>query len=726
VAALIVFDMLEFMKKKIVIPVVVLLILAVFFSFKYRVTQSSEERRQLVVATVLKTIEAGHFSPRPINDSFSVRVYQKIVGQLDYEKLFFTQEDIDRLEKYKFKIDDEIRLNSLEFFDTLDAIYQRRTVNAEQYYKQILNGTFTFDGNETIQLIADKEPYAKNNEELKNRWLIHLKYRVLTKYVDLKSEQEKKYKDSVNVKVKPDTALVNQARDDIKRFYERWFKRINKWKDDDRFALYVNAIANNEDPHTEYFPPVEKKDFDVMMSGSFFGIGAKLRQESDKTIVAEIVTGSPSWKQGDLKAGDEISKVAQGDNPPVDIAGLEIDEVVKLIRGDKNTEVRLTVKKADGTTKVIPIMRGVVSLEETFAKSTIIKSKIGKIGYIYLPEFYADFNHTSGRRCAIDIEIEVKKLMGEGVEGMILDLRNNSGGSLGDVVDMAGVFVGRNAVVQVKNNHEAPRTLHAQAADTAVYKGPFVVMVNENSASASEILAAAMQDYKRAVIVGTGTYGKGTVQKMVGLDDVLDPFSRMKLNSDTGSEGVSIGSIKMTMEKFYRVNGGSTQLKGVTPDIFLPDINDFEDEDMGERHNKSALPWDEIAPSKYRPVNSIPNMGQLVKYSRNRVEKNATFRLIEENARYIKDKKDNNIVSLNEKLYKKDLEEAEKMSKKWEELNKVSLDMEIENPTADLQKINIDSATIAKNKDWLKRLGKDVHLAETVNIVSDLYKQTQK
>jgi len=478
------------MKNKILIPLLILGVLAAFFSFKYssKSGQSSETRRKIVIDAVMKTIDAAHFSPKQLDDTFSARVYHKFITEFDYDKLFFTRQDIKKLNAYEFQIDDEIKNNSIEFFDSFDAIYIRRTASAEKYYKDILSKPFTFTGNEELQLNPDKEEYAADDNALGERWRERLKYRVLAKYVDLKNEQDKKKenKDSVNARFKSDKELEVAAREDIRKTYERWFKqRIYKLKDDDRYTAYVNAIAETEDPHTAYFPPVEKKGFDEQMSGSFVGIGARLSPANDKVTVSEIITGSPSWREGELKAGDEITKVAQEKGEAVDIAGFELDDVVKLIRGPKDTKVHLTVKKVDGSTKVITIVRGVVEIEETFAKSAIINSKNGPVGYIYLPEFYADFNHTSGRNCSTDVAAEVKKLKEAGVTGIILDLRYNGGGSLGDVVDMAGIFVGKGPVVQVKGSHSSPSVLRAQGGDSAFYSGPLAIMVNESSASAS-------------------------------------------------------------------------------------------------------------------------------------------------------------------------------------------------------------------------------------------------
>ena len=723
--------MFQFMKNKILFPLAILGVIAAFLSVRYitRNQQSSEEKRTIAIETAVKTIESLHFAPRPINDSFSDAVYKKIFADMDPDKLFFTENEMKTLRRYEFKIDDEIRMGSIEFFDSLDDMYQRSMANAEKIYPVVLDQPFTFESNETLNTNPDDQTYAADQDQLTKKWRAYLKYRVLSKYVDLKTEQDKKKdnKDSVNAVLKTDSELEAQAREDVRKSYQRWFKNMHKVKDDDRFTMYVNAITTCEDPHTEYFPPEEKKGFDEMMSGSFFGIGAQLKPENDKTTVSAIITGSPSWKQGELKAGDVITKVAQGEATPVDISGYELTDVVKLIRGPKGTEVRLTVKRPDGSIKVIPIIRGVVQIEDKFAKSAIIKGKDGNIGYVYLPEFYADFNHTSGRRCAVDVENEVKKLKDEGVSGIIIDLRYNSGGSLGDVVDMAGVFIGRNTVVQVKGNHAAPSQLRASGNDTALYSGPMAVMINEGSASASEILAAAMQDYKRAVIVGATSWGKGSVQKMVSLDDMLDPMTRLQMQSDTSSaDGQYIGSLKITMEKFYRVNGGSTQLKGVTPDITLPDVYEFEDDDMGERHNKAALKWDEIPAAAYTPVNKVGNIEQLKELSSSRVRNNPAFHLMEENAALVKKRRDEHIVSLNEQQFRKEQDEATAMSKKLEDVQKSTEKMDLINARADLERINLDSASIAKNKDWLTNLSKDIYIAETVNIINDLSHQGMK
>ena len=712
--------MLRFMKNKILIPLLIAGDLGTFFSFTYSNadTVDTQKRRELVLKTVSKAIKEGHYSPRGVDDSLSNMVYTKVLAW-DYDKKLFTQQEVNQLEGYRYQIDDQINQGSPEFFNKFNELFVKSIDNVESYYKEILDKPFTFTSNEEVELDGENLKYTANQTELKQRWYSYLKYRTLAKYVDLKKDQEKKLKDSANAARKTDAELEAEARIAIRKNQDTYFKRLRKMKEEDRFTFFVNAITGSHDPHTDFMPPKAKEAFDVSMSGSFSGIGAQLRDEDGKIKIVSIIAGSPSWKQGQLKKDDEIIKVGQGAEQPEDVQGWDIDDVVQKIRGKKGTEVRLTVKKVNGAQVVIPIIRGDVPLEEIFAKSAIINGKAGPIGYIYLPEFYADFQKANGRRCAEDVAIEVEKLKNAGVTGIILDLRNNGGGSLNDVVDMSGLFIDEGPVVQVKSTSSAPVVLR-DAQKGTLYDGPLVIMVNQNSASASEIMAAAMQDYKRAVVVGTPTFGKGTVQKIISLDDFLS-WSESVANKGSYDLNNPMGSLKLTVQKFYRVNGGSTQLKGVTPDITFPDPYKYLD--MGERKDKAALKWDEIPAAKYEAVTNPVNIAPLAAESKKRVSGSATFSLIEENAARIKKQEDDNTYSLNEGAYRKELEEANATSKKMEELEKKATQLTITNPKEDMGKINMDSTTITKNSEWIKNLQKDIYLAETVNIINDLTKQ---
>lgn len=730
--------MLAFMKNKILIPVMILGALAAFLSFRYAFAGGEKNQKTITLETVMATLSRGHFAPRKIDDSFSVAVFNKTLSSFDYRKNFFTQQDINALSKYKYRIDDEINTGSVEFFDVIDTIFRKRIDQTEGYYKEILKTPFTFTDNDSVQLNGDDLNYAADEAALKKRWEEYLKYLTLSKYVDLKKAQEpsKDKEDKSDEdeggeakkdkKPKTDDELEADARQSVMKGQDYFFKRLRKLDDEDRFAIFINAITNTEDPHTDFLPPEDKARFDEGMSGSFYGIGAQLQEDEGNVKVVSVIPGSPCWKQGELKVNDVIQKVAQGNAEPVDVEGRDLDDVVKMIRGNKGTTVKLTVKKVDGSVRVIPIVRGEVLREEVFAKSAVIEDKGNKTGYIYLPEFYADFNKISGRRCAEDIAIEVQKLKNAGVNGIILDLRNNGGGSLQDVVDMAGLFIDEGPVVQVKTNAGAPEKLYDRAKGT-LYDGPLAIMINQGSASASEIMAAAMQDYKRAVIVGSTSFGKGTVQRLISLDEMLRYSNDATAHNSNGELIIpndGLGSLKITVQKFYRINGGSTQLRGVTPDIILPDP--YQDIAMGERRDKAALKWDEIPAVNYKTVPNPVNVAQLSALSTARVNSNGTFNLIKTNAKKLKEKEDNNFYQLNEKRYRKELDEATAISKKMEELEKKATPLTITNPKEDLAKINMDSTNVSKNSDWLKNIKKDIYIAETVNIINDMNKGVAK
>lgn len=714
--------MLKFMKNKILIPLLILTALAAFFSFRYSADDVEEGRKKLIIETIAKALDQGHFAPRDINDSFSSKVYHRFINRMDYDKRTLTQEDLKILSKYEFKIDDQINKGSTEFYDKFKELYDRGLEASEKYYKEILDKPFDYNIDE--EYIGGSDDFAQfpaNDAERKDRWRKYLKYRTLSSYVDLKKKQEERIADNDTTLKDPKTnkELEADARENVRKSLDYFFKRMKKLDGEDRFTLYVNSITNSHDPHTDYFPPEDKKRFDEAMSGSFFGIGARLQDKEGKITVVEIIAGSPCWKQGDLEAGDEIIKVAQGNEEAVDVTGYDIDDAVKIIRGPKGSEVRLTVKKVNGAEQVVPIIRGEVQIEEAFAKSAIIESEVGPVGYIYLPDFYADFQDANGRRSGEDVAIEVMKLKNAGVKGIILDLRYNGGGSLNDVINMSGLFVDDGPIVQVKSSNSAPVTLEDRQSGS-LYDGPLAIMVNHGSASASEILAAAMQDYKRAVIVGTTTFGKGTVQKLVPLDDVLRFTDKLAAKENDQP----LGALKLTIQKFYRINGGSTQLRGVTPDIIFPD--QYQHIDMGERKDKAALAWDEIPAANYTIAPDPVNVRQLAKLSYERINKNKTFQLIKENADRIKEQENDKSYSLNEDTYRKEMETLNETADRMEQLQEEAERLTLTNPKEDLPKINLDSNTVAKNDEWLKNLSKDIYLSETVKIIEDMSRGSSK
>jgi carboxyl-terminal processing protease len=490
------------------------------------------------------------------------------------------------------------------------------------------------------------------------------------------------------------------------------YRRLYQINEKDRLASYLKAYTESFDPHSEYMPPQEKEDFDIKMTGQLEGIGAQLTEQNGYVKVARIVPGSPSWKQGILKAGDIILKVAQGEGEPLSIVDMRIDDAIQFIRGKKGTEVRLTVKKPDGSIVIVPIIRDIVILEDTYAKSAVIKinNSDKRFGYINLPSYYVDFNNRNARRSATDVALEIDKLKKDGVDGIIVDLRNNLGGSLPDAVEMSGLFIKDGPIVQVKSRDGQPEIWPDQ--DSRIqYDGDLVIMVNTLSASASEIMAAALQDYGRAVIVGAPTtYGKGTVQTFIELDRFLN---------NNFAEYRPLGVLKLTIQKFYRVNGGATQLKGVVPDIILPDL--YEAIEIGEKDELNAMQWDEIAPCSFNkwPL-PVGNMQQIKDLSRERVEKSSTFQLIKQNITRLKTQTKITKYSLNIKEYREQQSKLNAEAKKYDKMFDTETKLSVISLSTDNMAMLNDSIKMTSTNAWHKELAKDAYLEEAVNIIEDM------
>ena len=564
-----------------------------------------------------------------------------------------------------------------------------------------------FTADDEYEIDGDKVKFVSTEVELKAEWKKMLKYQVLSRLDDLLTNQEKakEKKDSVFVVKSYDSLEVDARRKTLKTNTD-WFKRLNKITAKDRFSTYVNTITGLYDPHTEYFAPKDKKKFDQSMSGQFEGIGARLQSKDGILKVSEVIVGSPSFKQGELKAGDEIHKVAQGKNEAVDITNMDMDDAIELIKGKKGTEVRLTVKKPDASFQIIPIIRDVIEMEETYAKSAIITNK-KKIGYIYLPMFYADFTRNGAHRCSADMKKEIEKLKAQGVEGTVIDLRDNGGGSLQEVVEMAGLFIPKGPVVQVKSKAGSINVMEDKNSDV-VWDGPLAIMVNHGSASASEILAAAIQDYKRGIIVGTQSFGKGTVQSFLDLDQYLLPqFDTIR----------PLGSVKITMQKFYRINGGATQLKGVMPDVVLPDP--YALLDIGEKDLDYPMPWDEIAKATYGEYKII-NYEKAKKGSAERLKNSAAFKLIEAEAKEIKTKKDDTKYSLKLEKYRAEQKEMRTQNKKYDALKADITGFNAELTSVDSDAMKSDTVKLNKEIKWTKNIRKDNYIFEVTNVMNDM------
>jgi carboxyl-terminal processing protease len=709
----------HFMKtRKGLILIAIVLFGGLFFAFRtigHKESNNLVTLQQRLLNAVGALLEQEHYSPKPINDAFSKQIFTTYLDQLDGDKSLFLQADINELKKYENSIDDEIHGATLQFQPAVSMIYEKRVNEAIQLYKEIVSKPFDFSVDESVQLDGEKLNFAVNEAERKDRWRKKIKYYTLERFVDLVEEREKN-KNKAGYISKPDDSLESEARSKVTKSIERSFNRIKtSYTEEERFNAFVNVVTNLMDPHTDYFPPVEKRGFDEKMSNQFYGIGAQLQQDDNGIKIASVVNGWPASRSGKIVVGDLIIKVAQGAAEPVDVSGYDVTDAVKLIRGNKDTEVRLTVKKQDGSIIVVSMIREKIEQDEGLARSAVVQNGKDKIGYIALPDFYANFEDKNGYRCSEDVAKEVVKLKAENVKGIVIDLRNNGGGSLVEVVKMVGLFIKTGTVVQVKERDgRVDNRTWRDNDESVLYDGPLTVLVNELSASASEIFAAAIQDYKRGIIIGsTSTYGKGTVQRPIPFGKPIDMYSGR----------TEYGAVALTFQKFYRVNGGSTQLNGVVPDVIIPDT--YEYLKIREKDNPSALPWDAIAKTDYQfwTSNVSTDLSVISKQMQQKIQTDPNLNLLQENLKWLSK---NNESAINLKLNKyKDqqkqivttVNQNNNLIKLKEDLNVIALD-------ADKDKFynNPDKTKGIRYQEWLKFLKTDMHIEASVKVIQEISK----
>ncbi len=685
--------------------------------FCFNSPQNDEEKMQTIMISVKNTLSYLHYSPKPINDAYSADVFDKYLEMMDPAKKFLLQSDVDEFTKHKTKLDDYLNKGDLSFFNlTVDRL-SARTKEVEKISQDILSKPINFDEKEELILEPKLKSYPKNQEELRAEWKKFIKYNILQEIETLnaKEETQKEKKDSVTRFKLKDTIKLQilspqekqiRATEEVKDLLTSMFKRYDKRKKMDWFSVYMNAYTEVFDPHTNYFSPQDKEDFDVSFKGSVIGIGATIQEKKGKILVGTLVVGAPAWKSKQISEGDEILKVkSKKDEEPVNVSGMLVDEAVRFIRGEKGTEVVLTLRKKDGSIKEVKMIREEVAIEDTFARSIIVNTPNGKkYGFINLPSFNADFENAKGRNASDDIKAELIKLKAQNVEGIILDLRNNGGGSLTEVVDIMGLFMKNGPVVQVKDGNGKIQVLSNKQNDP-IWTGPLVIMQNELSASASEILAGAMQDYGRAVIVGSPqSFGKGTVQTFVELNRFLNT------NDD-------FGALKLTIQKFYRVNGKSTQLKGVESDIPMKDI--FTYEEIGERYDNYALPWDQVSTSSFSPLNNL-NKANLVSNSAKRLAQNKNYQLLLESAQWKEKLDKEEKVTLNLKEFEELMKVRKAQIEKFKSLAKFSNGLNFSLHADEVKRGKTDEVFAKKSENWLKNLKRDIYLQETVNIISDM------
>jgi len=699
------------MKKKYNILLLVLLLAFGSCSFTTKVN-NDPDKDKLLMQIITLALEQLHFEPKDFNDEFSEDVYTTYLNRIDPLKRFFLKSDIKEFEKFKTKIDDELKVHDITFFNVTNERLMQRMDEAKSYYKKVLDKPFDFNIDEDFNTDYENHDYVKNKKKLKERWRQLLKFSTISNYDELIRTQENDTVASKNGTPKTKKSLLElelEARNETKKNLDAYYTDyVEDLQRKDWFSMYINVIVEEFDPHTTYFAPRDKDRFDQQMSGKLEGIGARLQKRMDYTKIVEVISGGPAWRGEELEVGDIILKVRQEDEEAaISIVGMRIDDAIKLIKGPKGTNVYLTLKKVDGSIEDISITRDIVELEETYAKSSTVIKNDKKYGVINLPKFYIDFTDYKKRNAASDIKQEIERLKAEGMEGLVLDLRNNGGGSLKTVVDIAGLFIKEGPIVQVRSTNE-PKEILEDTDKAIIWDGPLVIMVNELSASASEILAAAMQDYKRAIIIGSKqTYGKGTVQ------NVLD-LNRMVRNSSHGD----LGAIKITRQKFYRINGGSTQLEGVKSDVVVPDRYSFVE--IGERDQDNPLPWDKIDAVNYDYWSSYFDYDTTISNSKSRMENNAQLNLIEENAKWIKTQMDENTYSLNYKKYKAELKADEEEAKKYDAISEYKTSLTFQSLPYETSLFETDTVLKQKRVRWHKNLSKDVYMEEALNVLDDL------
>ena len=670
-------------------------------------TFDNPDKDKLLMQLVTYLLEQGHFQPKDFNDEFSKEVYSRFLNQVDPFKHYFYASDIETFRQYETELDDQIQNYDVQFFNLVYDKLLARIKETRTIYEAVLNTPFNYNIDETYQSDSEKLDFVSSTDDMKDRWRKQLKFSTLANYHDLVSEQESKSKDD-NFTPKTLQQLEEESRASTRRSLQETAVYFDDMRREDWLSMYINAIAESFDPHTFYFAPQDKDRFDAAMSGKYEGIGARLQKKMDNISITELISGGSAWRQNKLQVGDIILKVRQeNEEEAVSVVGMRLDDAVKLIKGPKGTNVILTLKRVDGTIEDLMIPRDEIELEETYAKSSVVEKGDYKFGVINLPKFYIDFQDVNSRNATSDIKQEIRRLKAEGVEGLVLDLRNNGGGSLKTVVDIGGLFIKDGPIVQVRSTGEDRQVL-SDRDDSVEWGGPLVILVNEFSASASEILAAAMQDYKRAVIIGSKqTYGKGTVQNVIDLN--------MMIKNNTNGD---MGAFKFTTQKYYRINGGSTQLEGVKSDVVVPDRYSYID--MGEKDQDNPLEWDEIQSASYDLWDSPIDYETTIRRSKERMAKSPEIKLIDENAKWIQKVRSKDLYSLKYIDYDAELARNKKESERFDSLKDYSTNLTFESLPYELPMMEQDSVFKINRERWHESLAKDIYMEEALNVLTDL------
>ena len=642
----------------------------------------TSDKDNLIIQLITYVLDQAHYLDKEINDEFSEKVFDTFLENLDPYKRYFYASDIDEFSKYKYLIDDAFKNPNLDFFELVYKRYTKRMLESEKIFNDILSKPFDFNKNEICECDFEELDYVKTKDQLFDRWRKLLKIYVIENYHNEIEDDLRKSKEDSDFILRNPVLIEKKTRETLKETMQQNYAFMSEeMQRSDWFSVYINSFVSQYDPNTSYLDPESKDRFDVDMSGNYAGIGARLQKKIDKVEITEVISGGPAWRDNSLEKGDAILKVRQDDeDEPVGILNMRLGEAVKLIKGKKGTKVHLTVKKVDGSVTEVTVKRDIVLLEETYIKSSIVEKDNNTYGLINIPKFYIDFDNQSNRDAAKDLRT---------------------------VVDMAGMFIKNGPVVQVKYFDKEKQVL-SDRDRSVLWTGPLVILVNEGSASASEILAAAMQDYKRAIIIGGNqTWGKGTVQNVF-------PLNRMVRGNTNGD----LGALRYTTQKYYRINGGSVQLEGVKSDINVP--YRYKYLEFGEKDSENPLQWDEIDKVEFDTWNSNFNFEEAITKSNKRMANNEYLKLVDENAKWIKSVRDNKLINLNYDKFKSELEENSSITEKFKALNDYSMNYSFKSLPYELDLIKNDSVLGLKRERWHKSLNKDFYIDEALNVLSDL------
>ena len=688
--------------------------------FCFNSPKNDDEKMQTIMVSVKNTLSYLHYSPKPINDAYSKDVYKHYFEMVDPGKRYFLQSDMTEFSKHETKLDDYLNQGDLQFYKlTIDRLYQR-VDEIDKITQDIFSKPINLEEDETLVLESKNKTIPANKQEQYNEWRKYIKYNILQEVESMNSKYDaqkekkdsvQKYKlnDTIKLEILTPQQKIKKATDEVKDLVKETFTRFKKRKKMDWFSVYMNSYTEVFDPHTNYYSPKDKEDFDTQFTGKVIGIGAIIQEKKGNLYLGALTIGAPAWKSKQLSEGDKILKVkSKPKDDAVNVVGMLSDEAVRLIRGEKGTPVTLTVQKKDKTIKEVTMIREEVAIEDTFAKSIIVNSPNGKkYGFINLPGFNADFEDAKGRNASDDIKNEIIKLKAENIEGIVLDLRNNGGGSLTEVGDIMGLFMNAGPYVQVKDSNGKIQTLKNKQ-ETPIWTGPVVIMQNELSASASEILAGAMQDYGRAIIVGSPqSFGKGTVQTFVDLNRFLNTED-------------DFGSLKLTIQKFYRITGESNQRKGIVSDIQMKDF--FSYSEIGERYDDFALAWDKIPATKYGKL-SYFDVKALEAASNARMAKNSNYQLLMESAQWREQLDKEQTITLNMTKFNDLMKQRKAQIEKFKVLTKYDNGLKFVMFPAEIEREKKDEVFKKKSEIWVKNLRKDTYLQEAMNIIADMSKK---